>query len=147
MTTRETVVAAIANAIENNRVSCPQCEGGGRMYADGKPHYYSEGAPTKPCPNCEGTGKVEEQDVEDAIADAVMQLPALQLAEKVEQMNRDDPGPQSEVLPALLNLHVCGGPRYVLALIDTCESVVTRAWGNGHNPDRLETYRAIEVMQ
>jgi excinuclease UvrABC ATPase subunit len=84
MTTRETVVAAIANAIENNRVSCPQCEGGGRMYADGKPHYYSEGAPTKPCPNCEGTGRVEEQDVEDAIADAVMQLPALQLAEFAE---------------------------------------------------------------
>jgi DnaJ-class molecular chaperone len=92
MTTRETVVAAIANAIENNRVSCPQCEGGGRMYADGKAHYYSEGAPTKPCPNCEGTGRIEEQDIEDAIADAVMQFPAMQLTEKAEEMNKQDGG-------------------------------------------------------
>ena len=81
----------------------------------------------------------------DKQTDALMQLPALRLAEKAEDMNRDDKGPRCAVFPALLNVHESGGRRYVVALIDTCESVVTRAWSSDRNPDRLETYRVIEV--
>lgn len=36
---------------------CQRCEGNGRLYADGKAHYYSENKPTVYCPVCGGSGR------------------------------------------------------------------------------------------
>jgi excinuclease UvrABC ATPase subunit len=83
--TREDIEKAIVAAIEDNWEHCRDCEGEGNHYADGKAHYYSEHAPTVRCGTCGGTGKVPSGELETVIADALMQLPALQLAEKAEE--------------------------------------------------------------
>ena len=44
---------------------CHRCEGNGGIYADGKAHYYSEGAPTIPCPACGGSGRIVIIDTQE----------------------------------------------------------------------------------
>ena len=81
---RDDLIALIADAISDNWESCRICEGDGRMYADGKAHYVSENAPTRPCFNCEGTGKVMAEDIEVAVANAIMAQTPYQFAELAE---------------------------------------------------------------
>jgi len=45
---------------------CQHCEGNGAVYADGKAHYYSSGAPTTLCPSCSGSGRVGGFSITDA---------------------------------------------------------------------------------
>ena len=42
--------------------TCRNCEGSGRLYADGLAHYVSEGAPTRACGACDGEGRVFDVD-------------------------------------------------------------------------------------
>jgi excinuclease UvrABC ATPase subunit len=48
----------IKELLNQDRENCPRCEGNGRLYADGKSHYYSENVPTVLCPHCGGSGKI-----------------------------------------------------------------------------------------
>ena len=43
---------------EVEMVVCRRCEGGGRLYADGKPHPFGDNARTIPCPECDGEGRI-----------------------------------------------------------------------------------------
>lgn len=52
----EGLLAKLA-ALGRESCVCSRCEGNGAVYADGKAHYMSEHAPSKPCPECDGSGK------------------------------------------------------------------------------------------
>jgi len=51
---------------------CRRCEGEGRLWADGLPHYYSATRETKACPDCDGDGRVVSGDEGRAIATAAV---------------------------------------------------------------------------
>ncbi len=51
---------------------CHRCEGNGRLYADGRAHYYSEGAATVACPICGGTGRICDTEEAKRIALAAL---------------------------------------------------------------------------
>ena len=56
---------ALAEIGESEDRICNYCEGEGIRYADGKPHYYHEHAPTIPCPECGGWGRIRDMSSED----------------------------------------------------------------------------------
>jgi hypothetical protein len=68
------VWAALENIAGLESTSCPRCEGSGALYADGRAHYPSEGAPTRACPYCGGEGRLP---TEDAVEIATTALAAL----------------------------------------------------------------------
>jgi len=41
---------------------CGNCAGNGSVYADGRAHYMSEGAPTRACPSCGGEGRIFDKE-------------------------------------------------------------------------------------
>lgn len=50
---------------------CSRCEGGGRIWADGKPHFPHEQAGTIPCGSCGGSGRILPDDAQE-IAEAAL---------------------------------------------------------------------------
>lgn len=65
----ETLCRQLAEALkqiaEGETSCCPRCEGNGRLYADGKAHYMSEGAPTIFCGNCGGSGRLQPENAQE----------------------------------------------------------------------------------
>lgn len=59
------LVEALGKIASENSQVCSRCDGGGALYADGKPRYPWEEAPTVPCPVCSGSGEVYELSMED----------------------------------------------------------------------------------
>jgi len=71
------LVEALEQISENEGECCRRCEGDGRLWADGKPHYPTEQVDTVPCGNCGGSGRIypDVKDIADtAIATAEKQL-------------------------------------------------------------------------
>ena len=69
-------VAALVTALEEIRDAedrcCPRCEGNGTVYADGKAHLLSEGAPTMLCGQCGGGGRLQPENAQDVAAAALL---------------------------------------------------------------------------
>jgi hypothetical protein len=56
--TPEAIREAAKKITDNCRQTCSKCEGDGRLWADGKSHYFSENRPTVECGHCGGKGEV-----------------------------------------------------------------------------------------
>jgi len=64
---------ALEAIVNDEGERCRRCEGSGAIYADGKAHYVTEGAPTISCPYCGGSGRVIEDAREIATTALALQ--------------------------------------------------------------------------
>lgn len=64
----ERLEAALREIADLEDSLCQRCEGNGRLYADGRAHYPSEGAETRSCPICGGAGRIYDTEAAQMIA-------------------------------------------------------------------------------
>lgn len=77
------LVEAIKNSLDTDDYPCPDCEGEGRVYGDGKRHYFFERVATIACARCSGTGTLPTSRAD--VLKTALTLEVLAIAARVRQ--------------------------------------------------------------